>query len=120
MTYDQIIAKQMMEPFMPKRFVKNCFLKLVGRRLLVPHKENRIIGIHPVDGIFCLLADRRVYDDLGQVVEVIYDAETNTCQPTVKAAQYPPKDLIHYHLTDGSTRTVCPSLGIDASARRLP
>ena len=105
---------------MPIQFVKNGFLKLFGRRVLIPHLVNTIIGIHPVDGIFCLIVDRRIYDDLGQVVEAIYDVETNTCQPIPKPAKYPPKDLIHYRLTDGSTLVVCPSLDLSIRTRKLP
>ncbi len=101
------------------QFVKECFFKLSSRRVIVPHKVNEIIGIHPVDGIFCLIFDRRVYDDLGQVVKVAYNADTNTCQPIPESAPYPPKDLIRYHLTDGSTLTVSPSLGLSVRAKRL-
>lgn len=116
----QFIPEQLRKHSMLIQVVKNCFLKLLGRGVLIPHPVNTIIGIHSVDGIFCLVADRRIYDDLGQVVEAVYDADTNTCQPIVKAAEYPPKDLIRYHLTDGSTLTVCPSLDLSIRVRRLP
>lgn len=64
-------------PIMTVQFVKNFFFKLSGRRVLIPAPVNSVIGIHPVDGIFCLIADRRIYDDVGLVVEGVYDAETN-------------------------------------------
>lgn len=98
--------------------LKKRFFKLIRRQVSVPHPVNTVIGIWSVDGIFCLLADRRVYDDIGQSINVVYDPETNSCQSVVEAPPFPPKDLIRYHLIDGSTLTVCPSLGLRVSSRK--
>ncbi len=102
------------------QFVKRCLLKLFRRNTPVQHKVNEIIGIYAVDGVFSLLFDRRIYDDLGQVVEAIYDPNTSALKPVVKSDNYPPKDLMRFHLTDGSTLTVAESIGLRVKSSRLP
>jgi hypothetical protein len=102
------------------QFVRKYLLKLLGRSEIVPRQLNRIFDIGFIDGNFCLIFDHRVYDPQWRLIRAAQDTKADISKPVLDAVAYQPKDLIRFHLTDGSTLTVCPSLGLHVRIKRLP
>lgn len=99
---------------------KRCLFKLFSRRLLVEHEVNRVLDVFPIDGVFCLIFDCRIYNFLGQAVDVVYDLELNTCLQVSRPSSCTPKDYLSFNLGNGASLISCPSLGLSLRARRLP